>query len=398
MKIYLNANVFDSALERINYIFDEFDNVVVSFSGGKDSTAILNLALKVAEERNRLPLKVFFLDQEAEWELVINYVRRVMNDPRVDPMWLQVPIRLFNATSYTNSWLMCWREDDQWMRDKEDISFKENVYGTDRFHKMFKAVIKHHFPNKRVALLGGVRAEESPNRRAGLTTGATYKHITYGQIMDKKTNQYVFNPLYDWSYTDIWTSIHKNKWDYCKVYDEFYRYGVAPIKMRISNLHHETAVDQLFYLQEIEPNTWNLLQKRLSGINQARHMNRSEMFAIKELPYMFKDWKEYRDYLLDNLIKDGLRPRFQKKFQDMDRKFREMAFKDDMYKEHINTILSNDWEFIKISNFLGRPHTINYVKHINGKKVDWNRPEKDLKYIKPEFRGEKFKTGATNEV
>ena len=45
MKIYLNKNVYDSAIERINFIFDEFKNVIVSFSGGKDSTVILNLAL-----------------------------------------------------------------------------------------------------------------------------------------------------------------------------------------------------------------------------------------------------------------------------------------------------------------------------------------------------------------
>ena len=38
MKIYLKQNVWDAALERIEHIFDEFDDVVVSFSGGKDST------------------------------------------------------------------------------------------------------------------------------------------------------------------------------------------------------------------------------------------------------------------------------------------------------------------------------------------------------------------------
>lgn len=56
--IYLENNVFEEALERIRYIYDEFDDVIVSMSGGKDSTVCFNLALMVAKEKNRLPLKV----------------------------------------------------------------------------------------------------------------------------------------------------------------------------------------------------------------------------------------------------------------------------------------------------------------------------------------------------
>ncbi len=51
MKIYKSRNVFDAALERIMIFFDEFPNLIVGFSGGKDSTVTLNLALKVAEEK-----------------------------------------------------------------------------------------------------------------------------------------------------------------------------------------------------------------------------------------------------------------------------------------------------------------------------------------------------------
>tara|TARA_R110000824_G_scaffold97450_3_gene232945 strand:- start:5653 stop:6834 length:1182 start_codon:yes stop_codon:yes gene_type:complete len=390
MKIYTDESVWDAALDRIRYIFDEFENIAVSFSGGKDSTVIFNLALIVAKEKNRLPLPVMFIDQEAEWNAVIRYVRSTMSLSNVKPYWLQIPIKLFNATSYTNQWLYCWREGENWMRPKEPDSIHENIYGTDRFHKIFKSWIKHTFKKESIALLGGVRAEESPNRRAGLTTGATYKHVTWGQIVDKKTDQYVFNPLYDWSYTDIWTAIHKNKWEYCTVYDDFYRYGVAPYKMRISNLHHETAVDQLFYLQEIEPQTWDALQTRLGGINQARQFTRAEMFTVKELPFMFNDWQEYRDYLVDNLISEEYRARFVDKFKKMDEQFKHMDNIDDMFKHQVSSVLHNDWEFIKIDNFLGRPHTINFVKFMNGKEVDWTRPEKDLKYIKPEHRGKPY--------
>jgi predicted phosphoadenosine phosphosulfate sulfurtransferase len=387
LKIYKSESVWDAALNRIRFIFDEFPNVAVSFSGGKDSTVILNLALMIAKEKGRLPLPVMFVDQEAEWNAVVSYVRSVMSMEDVEPHWLQVPIKLFNATSYNDQWLYCWRDGDNWMRPKEPNSIHENVFGTDRFHGMFKAWTKYTFGDEPFAFLVGVRAEESPNRRAGLTTGATYKHITWGQVMDKKADQYNFNPLYDWSYADVWTAIHRNGWDYCHIYNEFYRYGIAPIKMRISNLHHETAVDQLFYLQELEPDTWDKLQTRLQGINQARQFTRSEMFKVSELPFMFDDWRDYRDYLVDNLITDEYRPRFIKKFADMDQKFKHMDKVEEMYKEQVFSVLSNDWEFVKIANFLGRPQTINFLKFMRGQKIDWSRPERDLKYIKKAFRG-----------
>ena len=80
MKLYKSTNVFDEALKRINWLFDEFENIVVGCSGGKDSTVVLNLCLKVAEERNRLPLTVMFIDQEAEWQHTIDYMKTVLKD------------------------------------------------------------------------------------------------------------------------------------------------------------------------------------------------------------------------------------------------------------------------------------------------------------------------------
>ncbi len=58
MKIYLQDNVYEAALKRTERIFNEFENIVVSISGGKDSTATMGIALEVARKLNRLPLKV----------------------------------------------------------------------------------------------------------------------------------------------------------------------------------------------------------------------------------------------------------------------------------------------------------------------------------------------------
>lgn len=50
VKIYINKDVLTSARERISLMFDKFENICCSLSGGKDSTVLLHLALEEAKE------------------------------------------------------------------------------------------------------------------------------------------------------------------------------------------------------------------------------------------------------------------------------------------------------------------------------------------------------------
>lgn len=371
MKIHLKENVYDAAIERIRWLFGEFENIVVNFSGGKDSTVILNLTLLVAEQLGRLPVKVMFIDQEAEWNCVIDYIRRVMNDPRVEPMWFQMPLRLFNATSTTEPWLHCWKEggEAEWLRPKEDIAIKENRYGTDRFTNLFTKIFEVEFPDQPSCHIAGVRCEESPRRMLGLTSYATYKHATWGKYENKSLGHYVFHPLYDWSYTDIWKAIFDHKWPYCRLYDYMYQYGVAPMKMRVSNVHHETAIRSLYYMQEIEPELWNKLVARISGINTAGQ-TRDDLFAVNELPFMFADWGEYRDHLLKHLIQPGEpKEAFSKKFANYDQIYSDTLIREAYMRACVTAILKNDWHMTTLENWHYALDALLYRRWKKGIKV-----------------------------
>lgn len=368
VRYYLEQDVCEAALDRIRMIYDEFPDVVVGYSGGKDSTVVFNLTMQIAKERGRLPLKVVFIDQEAEWQATVEMVRLVMSDPDVEPYWLQVPIKLFNATSTEEEWLQCWDKDveDKWMRPQEPGAITENVYGTDRFGEMFNAFFRHHFPGQRAALIGGVRTEESPSRAVGLTYRPKYKWITWGKRLTADLH-YTFYPIFDWAWTDVWAAIHKNGWAYNKIYDVQYAYGVTIPDMRVSNVHHETAVKALFWLQEFEPGTYSRLVERIGGIDTAGKMQQD--FFQRELPFMFKDWKEYRDFLLDKLIDPKHQPKFTRHFARQDRQY-EGHLGDKLYKAQVQSVLTNDYHCTKLKNFDNRGESVGVRKRVKARNAE----------------------------
>lgn len=350
-RVYLTRTVFDQAIERIDWVFNEFNNrVCVNCSGGKDSTVVLELALLVGKRRGIERLPVMWLDQECEFQSTVDYMTDVMTRPTVDPCWLQVPFRLFNATSIHDEWLHVWGEGEEWVRPKHDISIKENVYGTDRFRDLLSAA--HDYHHLGYAVLTGMRAEESAVR-FNVMTHPSYKWITWASKANKHT---LFHPIYDWGWRDVWKAIDSNKWAYNRHYDALYRMGVDIQKMRVSNYHHETAVHSLFILQEIEPDSYARATKRLSGIATAAKLGADDFF-IRDLPFMFQSWEEYRDYLLDKLIADNKREIFVKQFAAMDRALKERNVDDPKeinkwVRRQIQCIVTNDFELTKSHNAL----------------------------------------------
>lgn len=383
MKIYSSKTVLESAIDRISYLFDEFENIVIGFSGGKDSTVTLNLALSVAEKKNRLPLTVMFIDQEAEWQGTIDYVTKVMSDSRIKPMWFQMPMVITNNASSYDRYSYCWKKEDEykWIHPQNNISIKENVYGTNRFHELFAKIFKYHFKDKKSCYLAGVRTEENPKRFVALTSSQTYKFITWGKVLDKKLNHFTFYPIYDWSYTDIWKYIYDNGLDYNKVYDGLYNNGVSIMEMRISNLHHETAIQSLLLVQEIEPDTWNKISDRIPGASSIKHIKKNSFQCPADLPNMFSSWEEYAIYLANNIIQDqSNRDKLFNKIKS-DRHFYgqlgSLAYRP-YWTTVINTILSSDWDFTKYQNKLLSKEFDTYRRfhknhnNINKEKYCWS--------------------------
>ncbi len=355
LKHYLNTDVLEAAKNRIRWAYAEFDPVVVAVSGGKDSTVTLELTIEVARELGKLPVPVFWLDQEAEWQATVDICKEWMQRPEVEPYWIQVPFKIFNATSKTDHWLTAWDPERKadWVHPNDPLAYTENIYGYDRFGKLLDAIVDVHF-GIGACNVAGVRCQESPGRARGLTTGACYKWVTWGRGPLKKEGSMTLYPLFDWTHGDIWKAIHEHGWHYNRIYDEMHRYGVPIPLMRVSNLHHETAIASLFYLQEIEPDTYIRLANRIEGIDYASKMGASDWWP-KELPTAFEGWREYRDYILEHLTEEPYTTYLRHRFAEHDLKLTEEIMLKEGYRVHVGSVLAHDWEGVKLQMWFHKP-------------------------------------------
>ncbi len=330
-----NISVFDEALNRINFIYDNCDDVIVSMSGGKDSTIAFNLTMQVARERGRLPLKVFWLDQEAEWEGTVDYMTEIMTNPDVEPLWFQIPFEFTNSLSHKENFLSVWDEScpEKWIHPKHELSIKENPSPYTRFHDLVKHLPTYCSNAEHCGVIVGMRADESLARRTVIAnTKSSYKGITWSNVPLKQCR--VFHPIYDFTFSDVWTAIANNKWSYNRVYDYQYQKGVPSTKMRISALIHETAWHAIEFLQEFEPKTYNRFVARINGVSTYSHSFTYGNILPKELPFAFKDWEEYRNYLLEHIVKDEYHDLFMRRWKKQN--------DEEWYKVHCKELVLND--------------------------------------------------------
>ncbi len=328
-------DVLTAVRKRISLLFDMYDNISLSFSGGKDSTALFHLVNAEAIKRNRKFI-LYFQDQEAEYQGTIDLVEWAMSQPNVIPMWYQVPIFMTNAASQQQLFLWAWGEGEKWVREKHPLAIhKIDKKYPKRFHK-FNLWVGQNLRKLEGSCVSivGLRAEESPDRR----------FVMFGEDSElfwlrRKNEPHKAYPIIDWKYTDVWKYLIENNLKYNKIYDKMYMLGGDLRTFRVSNLVHEKAFRCLTDLQELEPETYDKLEERLQGVHTAAIYGKENLvYSIKELPENFKTWKEYKDFLLSSI-----HPELKKIFEYQWSRFGDT---DDIgaNKYMVKRILLCDWE------------------------------------------------------
>lgn len=224
---------------------------------------------------------------------------------------------------------------DKWVHPQSDISIKENPTGKNRFHEIMDELPEYCTDSENCATLVGMRMNESLRRRMAITQGnPVFRGETWGRKKAANHKSQLFWPIYDFTNDDIWTAIGKNHWEYNKVYDLMYRWGVGKKQMRVSALIHETAWHSIEMLHEFEPETYNKFINRINGVSTFNKSFDEGGIIPRKLPFAFKDWKEYRDYLLIHITKPEYWDLFRNRWKGQD--------DDEWYKIHVREIIIND--------------------------------------------------------
>ena len=129
---YLEQNVYEALQERLDLIFREFDNIYISFSGGKDSGLLLNLVLDYRREHypDRV-IGVFHQDFEAQYTVTSEYVERTFEriKEEVEPYWVCLPMATRTALSSYEMYWYPWddKKKEIWVRPMPDKKYVINL-------------------------------------------------------------------------------------------------------------------------------------------------------------------------------------------------------------------------------------------------------------------------------
>lgn len=348
-KKYLNKNVYDAVQERLKYIFAEFENVLVAFSGGKDSGVMLNLCYDYAKKNDMLhKMAMFHIDYEAQYTLTTDYVDATFKKfSDIKRYWLCLPVAAQCSVNMSNPYWFPWKKADKniWVRDmphypyvvtEDNVLFKfkkemPDYEMQDNFAKWFSQCFGT------TAVMVGIRADESLNRFRAVGSHRRTKVydnknyiLSYGDDLTYK----VF-PIYDWGVRDIWVANARFGYEYNRLYDLFYQAGLTIDQMRVASPFNDCATYSLKFYKAVEPNMWGKLIGRVNGVNFAGLYGGTTAMGWRSITLpQGHTWKSYCYFLLSTLDPE-VRKNYEEKLNTSIRFWREKggAVSDDTVRE-----------------------------------------------------------------
>lgn len=275
-KKYVGIDVLTAARQRISRVFEDFPRIYISFSGGKDSAAMLHLVMDEAIKRNR-KIGVLFVDLEAQYKMTIDHTKAMFDlyKDHIEPFWVSLPLHMRNAVSQFEPQWCCWHPDvrHRWVREPDsDYSITDEDYfpffrRQMEFEEFVPAFGKWYAKGQLCACFVGIRSDESLNR---YRTIAGKKSSFEGLQWTTWCGDGLYNayPIYDWRTEDIWRYFGTYKKPYNPLYDRMHQAGLKLSQMRICQPYGDDQRKGLWLFHIIEPETWPRIVARVSGANQ----------------------------------------------------------------------------------------------------------------------------------
>jgi predicted phosphoadenosine phosphosulfate sulfurtransferase len=324
------VNVYSAAQSRIEFIFENFERIYISFSGGKDSGVMLNLMIDYMRKNGiKEKIGVMILDNECNYTHSLAFMHKILHEniDLLDVYWCCLPITLpCTVSAYMTDW-QCWGINDEarWVRpmptEKYIVNinnhsfpfFKENM----QYYEFWDKFGEWYSQGKKCACLIGIRSEESLHRFRAIMNDK--KQTLNGKDWTKKNMPNVYNcyPIYDWLVTDIWTANARYGWLYNELYDVFYLAGLTIHQMRVASPFMSESKSSLNMYRIIDPTVWARLCARVMGANFVATYGKQIDYHSFKLPPNHT-WKSFTKFLLATLPKetsDNFKKRFIQSFK-----------------------------------------------------------------------------------
>lgn len=300
----VTRDVHDLACSRLEHCFKTFDTVAVFFSGGKDSTVCLNLAIEVARALGKLPLQAMTYDEEAIPPETAEYCRRVVDTQPLVFQWLCLPIKSRNACSRKSPWWYPWAEEDRakWTRELPPDAIR-SLPGFGRILHRDAAGFIYPPSYGRVCTVMGIRTQESLNRYMAIAGNKTgHRAFLSGDHWRHITRAY---PIYDWAHEDVWYAPQRFGWDYNRAYDVMQRAGVPIHNQRCAPPFAEQPLERLWTYAVCWPELWDKMTARVPGANTAGRYARTSLYGYGGNDGVVKPdnqtWREFVQSAMDSM-------------------------------------------------------------------------------------------------
>lgn len=278
-----NVDVLDAALERFRFMFENGE-VVISFSGGKDSGICVDLALLAKDQFGiDKPVYVVMRDEEVLFPGTHEFALRTAQRDGVEFTWAianQPVINIFNREKPyfwvydplldPSEWVAQPPSIAQYIPDKNiDRLVTHERLGFDKDTMIYNVI--------------GLRTQESNRRKMAIISGKGY-------LTKPKDGKINAKPVWDWKDGDVWKFISDFQCDYNTAYDVMYKHGLPRNKLRIAPATlSESAAEQLVIACKAYPKWFDKVCKRLPGVKLA--VNYGDR-AIKPQRLLGESWSE----------------------------------------------------------------------------------------------------------
>jgi len=293
-----NMNVLEAAKWRLKRIMQTHDNFVVSFSGGKDSLALLHLTRIVKEELgDKTPVNVVFRDEELIPDHIVDFVDYYRCLPWVNMTWFTVPLKSQKyILGKTFDYIQWDPNRENYVREKPSWSISDDSKIYDQYNMDARVAAEY---KGKVCIMTGIRCSESIIRLKAVLNVINEAYVCASSAKGVRIGR----PIYDWEENDVFKFFYDEGIPYAEIYD---RQSAQNQALRVSTPLHAESAKSLDKWRTLDAEFYDRVLKVFPEMGvQDKYGKQFDKFSNEQEDP--KDWIDLRFWIANKFEGDQLK-------------------------------------------------------------------------------------------